>query len=98
VLVQRLVPDEEDCGRVEGDVGELGEGREVVLARGRGGADPADGTGDDEGFDGVVREAGGLAFRGLVEDVCAGDQFGGGCVVEGGVVVLWFGACLFYVS
>ena len=51
-----------DSWRVERDVVELTERSKIVETIFTGGTDPSDWARDDEAFEGVVREAGFLAF------------------------------------
>lgn len=64
--------DEEDGGRVEGNVGELRERTKIVLSIAGFCTDPTDGTRDNEAFEGVVGESGGFSKGRLVEDVFVG--------------------------
>ena len=52
---------------IKGDIGKLTEGPEIILSPFAGGANPADGTGDYERFEGVVRKPRSLTFGGFVK-------------------------------
>lgn len=68
-LIHRLMSNEQNGRRVEGDVVELTEWPEIVLAIFAGGADPSDWTWDHEAFERVVLQARRLTLWRLVEDI-----------------------------
>lgn len=61
--------DEHDGWGIKGDIVELTERTEIVKSILAGGADPSDWARNNEAFEGVVGEAGLLAFCGFVKDI-----------------------------
>jgi len=68
-LVNGLMANEHDGRRIEGDIVELTEWPEIVKSIFTSSTDPPDWARNNKAFEGVVGEAGLLAFCGFVEDI-----------------------------